>query len=301
MDFNRRSFLTLLSLSPFANLLAQTKAKLILNKIPNASESIPAIGMGTWRTFNIGSSPKLLAKRTEILQEFFNRGGGMIDSSPMYGSAQKVVGHCLQQLKYPKTMFSADKIWTSSTSEGKEQFEEMKELWGVDSFDLMQIHNLVNWEAHYETIQKLKEQKKVKFIGITTSHGRGHGEFEKIMKTKDLDFIQLTYNIEYREVESRLLPLAKEKGIAVIANRPLDGGHLFSKVKGKPLPKWASDFQIENWSQYFLKFVVSHPSMTCAIPATSKVEHMKENMGACYGNLPDAAAREKMIKYLETV
>lgn len=296
---DRRTFLALLSTFPlWPSLTFGNGKKLISKKIPSSGEMIPAIGMGTWITFNVGSSLKLRDARTEVLKTFFDLGGGMIDSSPMYGSAQSVVGHGLKKLSYPKGLFSADKIWTSSTSEGKSQFREMKELWGIKKFDLVQIHNLVNWEDHLKTLKTLKESGQIKYLGITTSHGRRHSDLEKIMKTEKLDFVQLTYNITHREVEDRLLPLAKDKGIAIIANRPLDGGYLIDQVKGKKLPGWAKEFDCQNWAQFFLKFIISHPSVTCAIPATSQVQHMKENMGACYGNLPDEKTRQKMIKHL---
>jgi len=299
---DRRSFLALLSSLPlWPSLALSNEKKLITKKIYSSGEMIPAIGMGTWITFNVGSSTKLRDARTEVLKAFFELGGGMVDSSPMYGSAQGVVGHGLKKLSYPKGLFSADKIWTSSTSEGKSQFNEMKELWGINKFDLVQIHNLVNWKEHLKTLKGLKESGQIKYIGITTSHGRRHSDLERIMKTEKLDFVQLTYNITHREVEDRLLPLAKDKGIAIIANRPMDGGYLFDQVKGKKLPTWANEFDCQNWAQYFLKFIISHPSVTCAIPATSQVQHMKENMGACYGKLPDEKTRQKMIKYFASL
>ena len=298
---NRRLFLAMASLVPWTGSLANTQLTKISKKIPSSGGLIPVIGMGTWITFNVGASQKLRAARTQVLNTFFELGGGMVDSSPMYGSAQEVVGDVLQTLDYPSTLFSADKIWTRSTDDGISQFDDMLRLWGLDSLDLVQVHNLVNWEAHLEFLNSLKEQGKIKYVGITTSHGLRHEELEKILESEQLDFIQLTYNITHRSVEQRLLPLAQEKGVAVIANRPLDGGDLFSQFKNKPLPNWASEYDITNWAQFFLKFVVSHPAVTCAIPATSKVTHMQENMGACYGRLPDQAGRDAMLKYIESV
>ncbi len=298
----RRDFIYFLSLLPFVDLFAKEKErKFILKKIPSSGQEIPAIGMGTWITFNVGSSPRLRDQRTKVLGKFFYMGGGLIDTSPMYGSAQEVIGHCLRKLSYPKQLFSADKIWTSSTSEGKEQFQEMKKLWGIQSFDLIQIHNLLNWEEHLETLREYKKQGKIKYIGITTSHGRRHADLEKIMTSHSLDFVQLTYNIADTKTETRLLEIAKDKGIAVIANRPLDGGDLFERVQNKSLPVWAKEFDCQNWAQFFLKFVISHPAITCAIPATSKVEHMVENMGACYGNLPDEKMRTRMKHHFSSL
>ena len=300
---NRRLFLAMassLSALSWTGSLASTQLK-ISKKIPSSDELIPVIGMGTWITFNVGRSEKLRTARAQVLKTFFELGGGMVDSSPMYGSAQEVVGEALQTLNYPSTLFSADKIWTRSTDKGVAQFDDMLRLWGLDSLDLVQVHNLVNWEAHLAFLNSLKEQGKIKYVGITTSHGLRHEAFEDILKSEQLDFIQLTYNITHRSVEQRLLPLAQEKGVAVIANRPLDGGHLFSQFKNKPLPNWASEYDIANWAQFFLKFVVSHPAVTCAIPATSKVAHMQENMGACYGRLPDEAGRNAMLEYIKSV
>jgi len=270
--------------------------KLITKKIPKSGEVIPVIGMGTWITFNVGGSKKLMDDRSKILEHFFKRGGGVIDSSPMYGSAQQAVGYALKKLSYPKGLFSADKIWTSSTSEGKEQFEKMKKLWGLAKFDLIQVHNLLNWESHLKTLKQMKKAGRVKNIGITTSHGRRHSDLIAIMKNEPIDFVQATYNLVDREVEDKILPLAKERKIAFIANRPLDGGALFDRVGRKSVPSWTSSFDAKVWSQFFLKFVVSHPAVTCAIPATSQLEHMKENMEACYGKLPDAKVRNKMIE-----
>ena len=297
----RRTFITLASLAsltPWLPAFASDNRVKINKIIPSSGELIPAIGMGTWITFNVGASQRLRTARTAVLQKFFELGGGMVDSSPMYGSAQAVVGEGLGKLNYPQGLFSADKIWTGSTQEGLSQFKDMQQLWGLNTFDLVQVHNLVNWQAHLDTLNKLKDDGKIKYIGITTSHGLRHSEFEQIIKSEKLDFIQLTYNITHREVEERLLPLAQEKGVAVIANRPFDGGRLFNQVKAKPLPTWASEYDIANWAQFFLKFIVSHPAITCAIPATSQVQHMQENMGACYGLLPDAATRNAMIDYM---
>lgn len=304
----RREFLELLALSaasaaiascPTAMLTAQDR--LITKKIPSTGALLPVIGMGTWITFNVGNSEKLRKARTEVMREFFKLGGGLIDSSPMYGSSEAVIGYALSNLNFPKTLFSATKVWTSSVTEGLEQIQESKKLWNLKGFDLLQVHNLEGWEGHLKTLFKMKETGDVRYIGVTTSHGRRHDELEKIMRKQPLDFIQLTYNISNREAEARLLRLAQDRGMAVIANRPLDGGDLMGRVQGKALPVWARDFDCQNWAQFFLKFIVSHPAITCAIPATSKVAHMQENMGAGRGRLPDAAVRERMIKHMASL
>ena len=259
--------------------------------------------MGTWRTFNVGSDKVLRDARTEVLKAFFANGGGMVDNSPMYGSAREVVGYALGKTGIPKSLFSAEKIWTNDGSATRAQTAESAKLWGVDTFDLMQIHNLVSWQEHLATLRKMKEEGKIRYIGITTSHGRRHGDLEKIMKSEPLDFVQLTYNITHREVEKRLLPVAADRGIAIIANRPLDGGGLIKNLQSKnaPLPGYAAEIGCNTWAAFLLKFIVSHPAVTCAIPATSKVEHMNENMAARLGNMPDEATRNRMIQTIGNI
>jgi diketogulonate reductase-like aldo/keto reductase len=304
----RREFLELMALSAISAVLASragqtsmAQDQLITKKIPSSGALLPVIGMGTWITFNVGNSPRLRSVRTDIMREFFQRGGGLIDSSPMYGSSEAVVGHGLASLNFPKSLFSATKVWTSSGKEGREQIEESKKLWKLSKFDLLQVHNLVGWEKHLKTLFKMKEAGDLRYVGVTTSHGRRHDDLEKIMREQRLDFIQVTYNMSDRRVEERILGLAQDRGIAVIANRPLDGGELIRRVEGKALPAWARDLDCQNWAQFLLKFVVSHPAITCAIPATSKLEHMRENMGAARGRMPDAAMRGKMLQYLASL
>ena len=303
----RRRFLkavsvpALLALLPSSALAASDKT-LITKPIPSTGEQLPVIGMGTWITFNVGSNTEARNARTEVLKTFFDLGGSMVDSSPMYGSAEEVMGYALKRLKSQgvateKSLFSTTKVWTRA--DGEAQIADSYRLWGVDEFDLYQIHNLLNWQDHLARLQQLKQAGKIRYIGITTSHGRRHEDLEQIMKTQPIDFIQLTYNLRHREVEKRLLPLAQEKGIAVIVNRPLDGGRLFDQFAHKPLPAWAGEIGCANWAQFFLKFVVSHPAVTCAIPATSQIAHMKENMGAARGQLPDPAVRAKMLKFIQ--
>ncbi len=277
----------------------QAAAGMITRAAPGTGERIPAIGMGTWITFNVGQSIALREHRKEILRIFFDRGGGMIDSSPMYGSSQGVVGWCLERLDGTDGLISATKLWTRSTSRGREQMKEARALWRVDRFDVMQIHNLVNWEGHLETLLRAKAAGGIRYIGVTTSHGGRHRELERIMRDQPIDFVQFTYNILDRRAEDRLLPLAAERGLGVIVNRPFRRGHLFRLFRDKPLPDWIGEFDCENWAQFFLKFIVSHPAVTCAIPATSRPDHMQENMGALYGRLPNAGLRRRMARYVE--
>lgn len=258
---------------------------------------LPAIGLGTWITFNVGSAATARAPLAPVVDRFFERGGAMIDSSPMYGTSEAVIGDLLARTPGRQRLFSATKVWTYGQAAGERQLEASRRLWGVPRFDLVQIHNMLHWEAHLETLKAWKAQGKVRYVGITTSHGRRHAELEKALLQAPFDFVQVTYSLADRDVEQRLLPLAAERRIAVVINRPFDGGDLFPSVKGKPLPTWAREFDCENWAQFFLKFITSHPAVTCAIPATSQATHMAENMGALYGRLPDAKLRERMVQH----
>lgn len=273
----------------------------ITRAIPKTGERLPVIGMGTWVSFDVTGYPDAIATRKQVLQAFFGGGGALIDSSPMYGSAESVLGEVLKQVGNKSRLFAATKVWTLGKSLGVRQMERSRGFWGVPRFDLMQIHNLLDWEAHLDTLLAMKAEGRIRYIGITTSHGRRHEDMEQIMASKPIDFVQFTYNLDDREAERRLLPLAAERKLAVIVNRPFQHGNLFGAVRGKPLPAWARDIDCANWAQFFLKFVVSHPAVTCAIPATSKVAHMQENMGAGFGRLPDAAMRARMAKYFEAL
>ena len=304
MFVSRRSFLASLAAAGGAALLrpqaARAQAAPLTKPIPSSGEALPLIGLGSWITFNVGDDPAARDNCAEVMRAFFEDGGRMIDSSPMYGSAQQVIGYGLNKLGHPQALFSADKVWISS-GDGPAQIEASRAHWDIARFDLLQVHNLVAWEEHLETLFAMKQAGQLRYVGITTSHGRRHGEFEQIMRDHPLDFVQLTYNVVDREVEQRLLPLAREKGIAVIANRPFQQGVLIGRLEGRPLPQWASEFGAANWAQFLLKFIVSHPAVTCAIPATSQVAHVRENMGAARGALPDATMRTRMIAYVEEI
>ncbi|MGJ3261378.1 MAG: aldo/keto reductase [Rhodospirillales bacterium] len=266
--------------------------------IPKTGERIPAIGMGTWITFNVGEDKKLRDARTQVLAKFFEMGGGMIDSSPMYGSSEAVVGYGLDKLGRTDGLFSATKVWTPLTAHGEEQIEDSRRLWGLGTFDLFQVHNLLNWEDHLQTLRAEKAAGRIRYIGITTSHGMRHDGMEEIMRSEDIDFVQLTYNAVDRDAEARLLPLAAERGIAVICNRPYRRGGLIDHVQRHPLPAWSRDAGAGNWPEFLLKFIVSHPAVTCTIPATTQVVHMTENMGALRGPIPDEKMRRRMAEYV---
>ena len=260
--------------------------------IPATGERLPALGMGTWLTFDVAAGSDRNA-RLPVLREFFAAGGTLLDSSPMYGYAEAALGELVPRAK-PARVFNATKVWTPMKALGVKQMEESFAHWGVKRFDLMQVHNMLDWETHLATLKDWKSAGRVRYIGITTSHGRREEALLAAMKRERFDFVQFSYSFADREAEKRLLPYARERGAAVIVNRPFDGGSLFGEVKGKPLPGWAAEIDCANWAQVFLKFVVSHPAVTCAIPATSNPAHMRENMGALAGRLPDEALRRRM-------
>jgi diketogulonate reductase-like aldo/keto reductase len=226
----------------------------------------------------------------------------VIDTSPMYGHAEAALGRLLRETPYDrKRLFAATKVWTWGRNAGVQQMLESMRLTGIDRFDLIQIHNLRDWQVHLETLLEWKQQGKVRYIGITTSHGRDHEELALALETSPFDFVQLSYNLVNREAERRLLPLAQERAIAVLVNRPFQRGALFQSVRGKALPDWAADFDCASWAQFFLKFVVSNPAVTCAIPASSKVNHLVDNMAAGTGQLPDAAMRKRMVALMAQI
>lgn len=276
-------------------------AKNITRPIPSSGEQIPVIGMGTSRTFDVGDNPDARQQLGQVLQTFFNMGGAVIDSSPMYGSAETVVGDLLKSVSNKKALFAATKVWTFGKDNGIQQMQESMRRLGVDVMDLMQIHNLRDWKIHLPTLRQWKAEGKIRYIGITTSHGRSHAELEQIMRTEPLDFVQFTYSIANRTVEERLLPLAADRGVATLINRPFQRGELFRRVKGKSLPDWSAEFDCNSWGQFFLKFIVSHPAVTCVIPATSKLHHMQDNMKAGFGRLPTEAVRRRMLNTLEAL
>ena len=203
-----------------------------------------------------------------------------------------------KKLSYPQALFSADKVWISNPASGPDQIERSRSLWGVPRFDLLQVHNLLSWERHLPALISMKADGKLRYVGITTSEGRRHLDIVRIMAIQPIDFVQVTYNVVDREVEERILPLAAERGIAVIANRPFREGELIRQLQRRPLPKWASEAGASSWAQFILKFIISHPTVTCAIPATTRVDHVRENMAAATGTLPDDALRRRMAEYV---
>ncbi|MBS7554386.1 aldo/keto reductase [Ancylobacter dichloromethanicus] len=302
MTITRRSLMATAALGaavaalPPARSFAQ--AAPLSRMIPSSGEPIPAVGLGTWITFNVGDDPELQAECTAVMAAFFAGGGRMVDSSPMYGSSQSVVGRGLAELGDAGAVFSADKVWTSSGANGPAQIEQTRRLWGVEQLDLLQVHNLLGWEAHLDTLFAMKAAGRLRYVGITTSEGRRHDLLEEIMRRHPLDFVQLTYNPLDRDAERRLLPLAAERGIGVIVNRPFRQGALTRRLDREPLPEWAGEVGAASWAQLILTFILSHPAVTVAIPATTRVDHVRENVAAAGGPLPDGVFRERIAAHI---
>lgn len=269
--------------------------------VPSSGEMLPVVGLGSWITFNVGNDPVARDGCADVMRNFFDAGGRLIDSSPMYGSSQAVIGYGLAKMGELAEVFSADKVWISSGSRGRAQIEQSRQYWGVRRFDLVQVHNILSWQEHLPTIFAMKAAGQLRYVGITTSEGRRHRDVERIMREQPIDFVQITYNILDREVEDRILPLARDRGIGVIVNRPFREGALIRSIGRHPLPGFAAEIDCANWAQFILKFIVSHPSVTCAIPATTSVTHVRENMGAARGRLPDEAMRRRMIAHAEAL
>jgi diketogulonate reductase-like aldo/keto reductase len=304
LPLSRRRLLRALAMTGVAamfrpQLASSQQAPVLTKPIASSGEALPAIGLGSWITFNVGDDPVARDACAQVMHAFFDAGGRLIDSSPMYGSSQKVIGYGLAKLNGPSSLFSADKVWISSGARGPDQIEASRRSWGVSRFDLLQVHNLLFWEEHLRTLLGMKAAGRLRYVGITTSEGRRHGEVERIMRAQPLDFVQVTYNILDRQVEDRILPLARDRGIGVIVNRPFREGELLRKIERHPLPGWAAELGCASWAQIVLKFIVSHPAVTCAIPATTRVAHVRENMAAATGRLPDEAMRARMIAHVE--
>lgn len=297
-DAKRRSLLGALATLPLGALRAAPARVLATRNVPSTGEALPRVGLGTWITFNVGDDPEGRDARADVLRNFFAAGGRLVDSSPMYGSSQEVIGHALRVIGRPRTLFAADKVWSADGDAGPGQIERSRRRWAVPRFDLLQVHNLLAWEKQLPLLQEMKAGGRLRHVGITTSEGRRHREFEQVMRGHRLDFIQLTYNPVDREAEQRLLPLAAERGMAVLVNRPFQQGDLLRRLQRHPLPAWAAEIRCASWAQLVLKFIVSHPAVTCAIPATSRVDHVRENLAAARGPMPDAAMRQRIAGHI---
>jgi len=264
--------------------------------IPSTGEALPVIGLGTWQTFDVGSDA---AARAPLRETLTLLNGNLVDSSPMYGSSETVAGDLIAEHGVRGKVFIATKVWTTGREEGIRQMETSFQRLRVERMDLMQVHNLADVATHTETLKEWKQKKRIRYVGITHYTSSAYAEVERWLKTKQYDFLQINYSLGERESEDRLLPLAQELKVAVIANRPFAEGALFRRVKGKPLPPWAAELGIASWAQYFLKWIVSHPAVTCAIPGTGNPKHMADNLGAGIGPPPDAAARKRMTEFFD--
>ena len=270
---------------------------MIRKSIPRSGELLPVIGLGTWQTFDVGANEAARTPLRQVLRGFVDAGGSVIDSSPMYGSSEAVTGNLAQDLGVHKQLFLATKVWTSGRDAGIRQMEESYRRLRTQRVDLLQVHNLVDYRTHLDTLRRWKKEGRVRYIGVTHYTSSGYDELAKVIAVEELDFVQLNYSLAEREAEKRLLPLAADKRLAVLVNRPFAEGKLFRLVSGKELPPWSKEIGCASWAQFFLKFIASHPAVTCVIPATRRVEHLRDNMSAGVGGMPDATARERMARF----
>ncbi len=293
----RRDVLRLIgaaSVAGHAPALVAAPRALLRRAIPASGETVPAVGLGSWQTFDLGSSATERAPLKAVLARFAALGGSVVDSSPMYGRSEAVIGDLAAELGLRPSLFLATKVWTSGRAAGLRQMEESLRRLRTERLDLMQVHNLLDTDTHLRTLRAWKEQGRVRYVGVTHYTESAYDELELVMGAERLDFVQINYSIAERAAEQRILPLAAERGIAVLVNRPFAKGGLFARVREKPLPPWAVEFDCASWAQFLLKFILSHPAVTCVIPATSKEKHLEDNMEAGFGRLPDAKTRGRM-------
>jgi diketogulonate reductase-like aldo/keto reductase len=269
--------------------------------IPASGEMLPVVGLGTYQSFDVGSAASERDPLKEVLRLFLQQGGKLVDSSPMYGASESVVGDLAAGLGIADRMFMATKVWTTGREAGIRQMEDSLRRMKVERMDLMQIHNLLDWKTHLATLKQWKAAGRIRYIGITHYHSGAYAELERLMKSKEFEFVQFNYSIAEREAEERILPLAHDLGIAVIANRPFAQASLFSRVRGKDVPAWAAQFDCKSWGQFFLKYILGHAAVTCVIPATAKPQHLLDNMVAATGQFPDESTRKKMAAFMDSL
>lgn len=287
---------TAATLLPVAARAPKVTNEILQRAIPSSAEKIPVVGLGTWQVFDVGTSPNERAPLKEVLQRFVQMGGKVIDSSPMYGRAETVLGDLTSELHLRDALFLATKVWTSGKEAGIDSMERSFERLRVQRLDLMQVHNLVDVETQLATMRGWKEQGRLRYLGVTHYIDSAFPEVEKILRREQLDFVQINYSIIDRKADERLLPLARDRGVAVLINRPFASGSLFSRLRAKPLPKWAAEFDCKSWAQFLLKWILGNGVVTCAIPATGNVRHLEDNMGAGRGRLPDEKMRQRMME-----
>jgi diketogulonate reductase-like aldo/keto reductase len=274
---------------------------MLTRAIPSSGEKLPVIGLGTWRAFDVDLTPDTRRQLEEVLSLFVKLGGRVIDTSPMYGRAEQVIGDLTSALGIRDKLFLATKVWTRGKDQGIKSMERSMTLLREKRIDLIQVHNLVDVQTQLATLRQWKEQGRIRYLGITHYEAGAFADVEKIMQSEKLDFVQINYSLMEREAEERLLPLAQERGVAVIVNRPFGGGDLFSRARSKPLPDWAAEFDCRSWAQFFLKWIVAHPTATCAIPATDKPRHLEDNIRGGIGRLPDAKMRRQMVELVSSL
>jgi aryl-alcohol dehydrogenase-like predicted oxidoreductase len=283
---------------------AQTKAEssaMLTRAIPSSGEKLPVIGLGTWQAFDVDLTSDNRRQLGDVLSLFVKLGGRVIDTSPMYGHAEEVIGQLTTALGFQDKIFLATKVWTRGKENGIKSMERSMALLRAKRIDLMQVHNLVDVQTQLATLREWKEQGRIRYLGITHYEAGAFADVEKIMRSEKLDFVQINYSLMEREAEERLLPLAHERGIAVIVNRPFGGGDLFGRTRSKPLPDWAAELDCRSWAQFFLKWIVANSAVTCAIPATDKPRHLEENIQAGSGPLPDAKMRQRMVELMSSL
>lgn len=273
-------------------------APMLERPIPSSGEKLPSVGLGTWRTFDVGGAEGERAPLREVLQRLVAQGGRVVDSSPMYGAAESVVGDLAGELGLADKLFLATKVWTSGREAGVAQMEQSLRRLRVQRLDLMQIHNLLDWRTHLHTLRAWKDAGRIRYLGVTHYTASAYDELERVLRSQPLDFVQVNYSLGERAAEGRILPVARERGIAVLVNRPFSEGDLFQRVRGRALPPWAAEFDCQSWAQFFLKWILAHPVVTCVIPGTSRPQHLLDNLNAGVSRLPDAAARERMAALL---
>ncbi|WP_420601969.1 aldo/keto reductase [Flagellimonas sp.] len=305
--YNRRELIKLsllggigLSFHPYLETFSAS-SKILTRAIPITGELLPVVGLGTWQTFDVESSKQQHAVLSQVLTEMHRLGGTVIDSSPMYGSSEKVVGGLTSKLKFKDDLFYATKVWTSGREVGIRQMEASIAKMRRKKMDLIQIHNLVDWKTHVKTLREWKDQQKIRYWGITHYVDSSHSTLEKIIKAERPDFVQFNYSIRSRHAENSLFDTARKHKTATIINQPYESGSLFRLVRGKQLPQWAKEQDINSWGQYFLKFILSNEVVTCVIPGTSKPHHMIDNMGAGHGKMPNVKLRNRMISYIKSL